>query len=187
MKKFNILFFFLFADAVSVCNAQWVQTTGPYGGTINCFAVSSNGIDTNLFTGTERGVFLSTNNGTNWTAVNTGLTDTSVLSLAVSGANLFAGTGNITTGGIFLSANSGMSWTEVYDIPSVQAIAVTGTNLFAGTLRGLYLSTNNGTLWTITGLTKPVRRIAVTDTNLFAYYGLFLETGILLSNDNGVT
>jgi len=36
--------------------------------------------------------FPSTNNGTSWTAVNTGLTYTSVDALAVSGTNLFAGT-----------------------------------------------------------------------------------------------
>jgi len=41
---------------------------------------------------TDGGVFLSTNNGTSWTQVNTGLPSTSVRSLAVSGANLFAGT-----------------------------------------------------------------------------------------------
>ena len=40
------------------------------------------------------GVFLSTNNGTSWTAVNTGLTNTAVSALAVSGTNLFAGTGS---------------------------------------------------------------------------------------------
>ena len=68
--------------------AQWVQTNGPYGGYVYCFAVSG----TNLFVGTTGGgVFLSTNNGTSWTAVNTGLTNTVVLALAVSGTNLFAG------------------------------------------------------------------------------------------------
>jgi hypothetical protein len=46
----------------------------------------------NLFAGTNGGVFLSTNNGTSWTAVNTGLTSTIVLSLAINGSNLFAGT-----------------------------------------------------------------------------------------------
>ncbi|PJB02148.1 MAG: hypothetical protein CO127_00675, partial [Ignavibacteria bacterium CG_4_9_14_3_um_filter_36_18] len=35
---------------------------------------------------------LSTNNGTSWAVVNSGLTNTSLLALAVSGANLFAGT-----------------------------------------------------------------------------------------------
>ena len=36
---------------------------------------------TNIFAGTNGGVFLSTNNGTNWTAVNTGLTDTLIMSI----------------------------------------------------------------------------------------------------------
>jgi hypothetical protein len=44
---------------VLVCpfaSAQWVQTNGPYGGQINCLAVSG----TNLFSGTQDGgVFLS--------------------------------------------------------------------------------------------------------------------------------
>jgi hypothetical protein len=48
--------------------------------------------DGNLFAGTNHGVFLSTNNGTNWMTVNAGLTDTSVISLAVMGSNLFVQT-----------------------------------------------------------------------------------------------
>ena len=39
------------------------------------------------------GIFLSTNNGAKWSAINTGLpTNTNVYSLAISGANIFAGT-----------------------------------------------------------------------------------------------
>lgn len=68
--------------------AQWIQTNGPYGGNIKCFAASG----TNLFAGTEGGAFLSMDNGTSWTAVNAGLTKTDVLALAVSGTNLFAET-----------------------------------------------------------------------------------------------
>ena len=53
--------FFLF-PAASFC--QWVQTNGPYGGTIDCFAVSG----TNLYAGTYYGgVLLPTDNGTTWT------------------------------------------------------------------------------------------------------------------------
>jgi hypothetical protein len=69
-------------------SAQWVQTNGPYGGQVNCFAISGR----NLFAGTQSGVFLSTSNGTCWTVVNAGLTNTSVQALGVSGTNLFAGT-----------------------------------------------------------------------------------------------
>jgi hypothetical protein len=46
----------------------------------------------NLFASTTGGVFLSTNNGESWKAVNTGLTDTDVRALALAGTNLFAGT-----------------------------------------------------------------------------------------------
>jgi hypothetical protein len=50
-------------------------------------------LGTNLFAGIYLGsVFLSTNNGTSWTAVDSGLTNTSVNALAASGTNLFAGT-----------------------------------------------------------------------------------------------
>jgi hypothetical protein len=47
---------------------------------------------TNLFAGTRSGVYLSTSNGTSWSAVDSGLTKRNVPSLAVSGSNLFAGT-----------------------------------------------------------------------------------------------
>ena len=113
---------------------QWVQTNGPIGGVVTCFAVSG----TNLFAGTEGGVFLSTNNGASWAAVNTGLANTPVTSLAVSGTNLFAG----TYGGVFLSTNNGASWTAVNTglvNTNIQALAVSGANLFAGTAgRGVF-------------------------------------------------
>ncbi len=60
----------------------------PKTGSINCFAF----IGTNAFAGTDSGVFLSTNNGTSWTAVNSGIRDSNILSLAVSGTYLYAGT-----------------------------------------------------------------------------------------------
>ncbi|MCK7528688.1 MAG: hypothetical protein MZV64_69590 [Ignavibacteriales bacterium] len=76
--------------------------------------------------GLTAGVFLSTNNGTSWTAVNTGLTNTNVRALAVSGTNLFAGTDG---GGVFLSTNNGTSWTAVNT-------GLTNTNVYvSGRLR----------------------------------------------------
>jgi hypothetical protein len=168
--------------------AQWVQTNGSYSGWVNCFAVSPNGTGgMNLFAGTDGGgVFLSTNNGTSWTAVNTGLpSHTGVWSLAVSGRSLFAGT---TASGVYLSTNNGTSWAAVNTgLPSysnVWSLAVSGTNLFAGTI-GVYLSTNNGTTWTQTGLTDTfVYSLAVSGTSLFAGTG---ASGVYLSTDNGTS
>src|SRR5271169_5139892 len=98
----------LLSPAISF--AQWVQTNGPYGGVVSVFATSTFGREKNLFAGTwGGGVFLSTNNGTSWTAVNSGLTNFSIMSLAVSGTNLFAGTQN----GLFLSTDNGNSWNAV--------------------------------------------------------------------------
>jgi hypothetical protein len=73
---------------------------------VNAFAVSG----TNLFAG-GGGVFLSTNDGSSWTAVNNGLpAHTGVTCFAVNGMNLYMGTdGN----GAFLSTNNGASWTTV--------------------------------------------------------------------------
>ena len=160
-------------------NAQWVQTNGPYQGVV--FALAVNG--TNLFAGTVGSLFLSTNSGTSWTAVNSGLTGAWVRSLAVSDTNLFAGTAG---GGVFLSTNNGTSWTAVNSgltNTDVQALAVNGTNLFAGTAGGgVFLSTNEGTSWTAvnSGLTSAsVYALAVSGTNLFAGTaggGVFLST-----------
>jgi photosystem II stability/assembly factor-like uncharacterized protein len=139
---------------------------------------------TNLFAGTNYGgIFHSTNNGTNWIPVNTGLANTYVTSLAFSDTNLFAG----TYGGVFLSTNYGTSWDAVNtDLNlNVLSLAVVGMNLFAGTLAGgVFLSTNNGTSWTeaSTGLIgSNVNSIVLFNTNLFAG----TDGGVFLSTNNG--
>ncbi len=188
--------------------AQWEPTSGPYGGNITSFAISPNGTEgslgapaeaENLFVGTwGSGVFRSTNNGINWTAVNTGLRSTSVRALAISAdssKNLFAGTWG---GGVFRSTNNGTDWTAVntgLTNTDVKALAISpdssGT-LFAGTLGGgVFRSTDNGTTWTAvnTGLTVSyISTLAVSPsaaggTNLFAgTWG-----GVFHSTNNGIT
>ena len=87
MKKLILLTMVVLS--VNIVSAQWIQTNGPYGGYIISIAISG----TNIFAGTDGGgVFFSSDNGANWTAVNNGLTNTNVHSLAISGTNIFAGT-----------------------------------------------------------------------------------------------
>jgi len=185
MKTIRQFFFALICLTTSVAplHAQWVHSM-PFDGICQSFALSG----TNLFAGTRGGVFLSTNNGTSWTAVNTGLTSTWVWSLAVSGTNLFAGTWG---GGVFRSTDNGTNWTAVntgLTNTDVRSLAVSGTNLFAGTWGGgVFLSSDNGANWTAvnTGLTNTrVLSFAVSGTNLFAGTD---GGGVFLSTNNGTS
>jgi hypothetical protein len=77
-----------FGGVLQSYNNSTIWTSSGLHYTITSFAVSG----TNLFAGTNGdGVFLSTDNGANWTAVNDGLTDKIVGSLTVYNSYLFAG------------------------------------------------------------------------------------------------
>ena len=134
MNKLILLLFIFLSFSIYAQNF-WEQTNGPSGGTTHSLAINSSGY---IFAGTYYGgVFLSTNNGTSWTAVNNGLTGggLTVNALAVSGTNLFAGTNS----GVYLSTNNGTNWTQVSNGLTnnyVMTLSVSGTNLFAGTYGG---------------------------------------------------
>ncbi len=157
----------------------WTLTNQPINGTITCFTVSGS----NLFAGTEAGgVFISTNNGTTWNPVNTGLTKYTVRALCANGTNIFAGTWG---DGIFLSTNNGSSWTAVNTGLSNKSVAVlynSGTTLLAGTWGGgVFLSTNYGSSWTAinSGITEThIRSLYISGNNFYAgsINGLFLST-----------
>lgn len=149
-----------------------------------CFAASG----AHLFTGTDNGVYLSTNSGTSWTQA--GLTDTTVWSLVVSDTNLFAGTWGE---GVFLSTNEGTSWTpantSLTDSTWVTSLVASGTNLLAAIFRaGVVLSRDNGKTWVKSegGLpdTTGVWCFAISGTNVFAGAS---PGGMFLSTDNGVS
>ena len=100
--------FLLFAANNSFSQGDfWEQTNGPLGGDILSLTINGDG---HIFAGNRGGgVFRSTDNGDNWTVINTGLPDfTFVFALAINGAgHIFAGTdGN----GMFRSTDNGDNW-----------------------------------------------------------------------------
>jgi len=192
MKKIYILLFALFL--LNNVNAQWqskhlikqTDTPNESGGGVMSFAV----INSNIFAGTfGAGIFLSTNNGSSWTAINNNLPfNLVVTSLATSGNNLFAG----TNWGMYLSTDTGSSWTAIsngltYDgTNTIQSIAISGNNIFAGSeANGVYLSTNNGSSWTVINSGQPnytyVSSLAISGSNIFAA----TDKGVYLSTDTG--
>ena len=85
----------------------------------------------NIIAGTANmhGVFLSSNNGANWT--NIFRYSTGVYTLAIRGTNIFAGT--YFSAGIYLSTNNGSSWTaSTIPTRSFYSFAASGNTIFAG-------------------------------------------------------
>jgi len=176
-----------FTFNINNCHAQWVpMQNGMSNAYVHALAVNGN----NIFAGTYNpgnGVYLSTDNGTNWTQ--TSLNNQNIFSLAVNGNNIFAGT--YPNSGLFLSTDNGTSWNLTsLNNQSVFSLTVNGNNIFAGTIdNGVYLSTNNGTSWTQTSLNnQTIRSLAVNGNNIFAGTGYpGISNGVYLSTNNGTT
>jgi hypothetical protein len=91
-----------------------------------------------MFAGTDAGLaLLSTNNGTSWSAINSGLANNGyeINSFAISGNNIFAATGE----DVFLTSNNGASWTGintgiVYTMGdlAIRTFAIKGDSIYAG-------------------------------------------------------
>jgi hypothetical protein len=188
--------------------AQWVQCDGPYGGDIRSIVVAPNvgGADTNLFAANYgHGVFRSTDNGANWTSVNTGLTSPKVLTLLASDTNLFVGTQD---SGVFRSTDGGRSWTAAnagLENLFIKALAVSPqwkgvTKLFAAawdagnTYGYIYFSTDNGRSWTLVNLGLECREVccfAVSPSSDGAAPPIIFAgndgAGVYRSTDNGAS
>lgn len=79
-------------------------------------------LGTNIFAGTQSGIYLSTDLGNSWDSANTGLTDLSIQSLAIDGPYLFAGGG----GGVWRRPLSdfGISSVSPQEAPSAQSLSI---------------------------------------------------------------
>lgn len=101
--------------------------TGIQGVAVVALAISGN----KVFAGSPGGgVFVSSDAGNTWTAVNNGLVPV-VFSLAVSGSTLFAA----TAAGVYLTSDNGNLWTNISaNIQPFQpvSLAVSDTKLYAG-------------------------------------------------------
>ncbi|MEJ2048805.1 MAG: YCF48-related protein [Calditrichota bacterium] len=165
---------------------SWQEIDPP--STVTAFAV---GAQDRIFVGTYEGVYFSTDNGTSWTARNTGIENIHITTLTInSNGDLYAGS---LEEGIFYSSDEGITWTSQntglgsQNINSL-AIAPNGDIYAATQAQGIYRSTDQGLTWTSVNGNLPdlhVRTIAINDnSNLF----IGTETGgIFKSTDNGST
>lgn len=172
-------------------------------GAVNALAVSGN----TLFAGgsfTNAGGVSATNiaqwNGTNWSALGSGIYNTPayggfVGALAVSGSTLYAGGWFLTAGGVsakYIAQWNGSSWSALGSgmNNTVNALAVSGSTLFAagsftraGGVVARYIAQWNGSSWSAlgSGMSNSVQALAVSGNTLYAG-GSFTNAGGVSAN-----
>ncbi len=168
----------------------WSCVTSPG---IHVIAFLSN--DSQLYAGTSKGIFLSTDHGEHWMLKSDTVVG-SVWSVAAIGSILFAGTGfpfETVGRGVYRSTNGGQSWVAVNNgLPrsSVSGLAAVGSKLFAAEPQGLFVTTDSGASWTLkdSQLGSP---FAVDGDTIFAAshgYTIHYEWyGLSRSTDQGET
>jgi photosystem II stability/assembly factor-like uncharacterized protein len=160
-----------------------------------------------------RGVFKSTDGGSSWTEVNTGLTIHGVYALAIDplvSATLYAGASSCVcgrvcscSGGVFKSDDGAGTWSAVHTGPNlnVHVLAIdplTPTTLYAGMVRshqpagesggGVAKSTDGGSTWmgVNTGLTDlDVYALAIDPVTPTTVYSGTSGGGVFKSTDGG--
>lgn len=130
-----------------------------------------------IYLGTyDDGIFKSVNYGTNWTAINLGLANTSIRCITIHPTNpdtLLAGTG--TNGGVHISSDGGFFWQQIPDTASSVSAAqkilydpLRSTRIYVATgSHGVIVSQDGGSTWKrlARGLTSFLTRsLALSDT-----------------------
>ncbi len=130
----------------SLDNGETWVATGLNGCYVATITANSNN---DILAGTKDGIFLSTNHGKNWRAVNNGLTCLDVWEITGHPSrNLFAATNG---GGVYRSQDNGVTWAQMNNgltNKSAGSLAVClHEQLFVGTTSGVFCSTNNAATW----------------------------------------
>jgi photosystem II stability/assembly factor-like uncharacterized protein len=152
---------------------NWTQTSL----VMTVYSLASSG-NTVYAGGSGNGVYRTINNGVNW--VQTSLNNQFILTLAVIGNTIFAGTGS-PQNDVYISTNAGDNWSMVSDPGGdVFSLAIGGNYTFAGCgPNGIYRTSNNGANWTQTSLNSGIFYDIETNGSLIyagSTSGLFLST-----------
>ena len=170
-------------------NAQWAQAINGMGNqAIGALLAEGN----TLYASSTFDMYKSTNEGSNWFKINTGLPPTKNFnSIVRSGSNLIAGG---DSPGIWLSSNNGASWfrttSGVDSNEYVYSFFVDGNNVYAGigNPSAVGISTDNGGTWTksTNGIASSQYITGVTKLGL-TLYATHSALGLYVSTDNGVS
>lgn len=135
-------------DAPSL-SGEWIQTNWPAGNSFfNLYSVK-NKVFARIWDSFNGGrMFLTANDGANWTQVASADSSNEILSIVMLDAGILAGTWN----GFIQSTDDGTTW-DVFTpdgIPAntaIWSVVMINDTLFAGTTGDIYKSSDNGNTW----------------------------------------
>ncbi|RPI18633.1 MAG: T9SS C-terminal target domain-containing protein [Ignavibacteriae bacterium] len=131
-----------------------------------------------LFTGTDLGVFFSSNSGQNWTHILSSVFN--IYTIAYNLPYIFAGTDNE---GYYYSTNYGTNWQiGQQNYWTYRDLIVIDTKILGATSEGVYCSTNNGFNWTLVSPVLQYNKFLKSGTEIFAGSS---SDGIYISVNNG--
>jgi hypothetical protein len=169
---------------------QWIQTNW----------LASNSFF-NLYTGQDKvfartwdslnggRMFLTADNGTNWTQSSSADSDIDILSIVMLNNNILAGTWN----GFYLSPLDGTNWnaftpTGIPEDTAIWSIAMIDTTLFSGTTGDIYKSSDNGNTWTEVSSGIPVNaRITSIVARGNAIFAGSASDGVFITTNGGTS
>src|SRR3989339_298937 len=138
-----------------------------------------------IYASASDGVYVSSDTAKSWTLTGMDLYMKNIVSVAVTGANIFAA---VYGEGVYKSTNEGQDWIETdsgLTDKNINCFAIKDNQIFAGTNNGIYLSTDLGDSWSFVDsvlLYKTINNIVVNGDNIYtSTYGW----GIFMSSDMG--
>ena len=163
-----------------ILNAQWVRMTNGMPATLNIKAIATNGSTVYAGSPNYQMLYVSKNNGLDWTAYSMGYNY--LHSFAFVGSKLFAGTGwgliEIDTSNYTYTSNS---FNRLYQM----SIAANGNYIYVGTSdSNIFISTNAGITWSRpSNEYNNIYSLYTTGSNVYAA----TSKGVLYSTNNGLT
>ena len=193
MKKYLVraaLSLFMLIFFTTSVYPQWTQTNWPGSNSFFDIYTSQDMVFARTWDSLNGGrMFLTANNGANWTQSSSADSDIDILSIVMLNDRLLAGTWN----GFYLSPLDGTNWSAVIPagIPedtAIWSIAMIDTALFAGTTGDIYKSSDNGNTWTEVNSGIPVNaRITSVVASGNAIFAGSDSNGVFISTDGGTS